>query len=152
MRNVFNLVVIYSTCADFLICRVWSRDLTEGCCRLHPLHLFDRWKHFSDKSNWFCLLPLIGKDRDKGSWSFTEAFESRISTVKGDVFLWGSNKHGQLVSESHFLPLPVALDRSLLQGERVIDVHSGWTHLVAITGEWCYSHKSFIKLFFWWYG
>uniref|UniRef100_A0A8C1LJA0 Secretion regulating guanine nucleotide exchange factor n=1 Tax=Cyprinus carpio TaxID=7962 RepID=A0A8C1LJA0_CYPCA len=54
-------------------------------------------------------------------------------TVKGDVFLWGSNKHGQLVSESHFLPLPVALDRSLLQGERVIDVHSGWTHLVAIT-------------------
>ncbi|KTF72878.1 hypothetical protein cypCar_00043541, partial [Cyprinus carpio] len=75
------------------------------------------------------------QDRDKGSRSFTEAFESRISTVKGDVFLWGSNKHGQLVSESHFLPLPVALDRSLLQGERVIDVHSGWTHLVAITGE-----------------
>ncbi|XP_052400223.1 secretion-regulating guanine nucleotide exchange factor isoform X1 [Carassius gibelio] len=54
-------------------------------------------------------------------------------TVEGDVFLWGSNKHGQLVSESLFLPLPVALDRSLLQGERVIDVHSGWTHLVAVT-------------------
>uniref|UniRef100_A0A673MI37 Secretion-regulating guanine nucleotide exchange factor-like n=1 Tax=Sinocyclocheilus rhinocerous TaxID=307959 RepID=A0A673MI37_9TELE len=54
-------------------------------------------------------------------------------TVKGDVFLWGSNKHGQLVSESLFLPLPVALDRSLLQGERVTDVHSGWTHLVAKT-------------------
>ncbi|XP_073687670.1 secretion-regulating guanine nucleotide exchange factor [Garra rufa] len=54
-------------------------------------------------------------------------------TVKGDVFLWGSNKHGQLVSESLFLPLPAALDRSLLQGERVTDVQSGWTHLVAKT-------------------
>ncbi|KAA0724600.1 Secretion-regulating guanine nucleotide exchange factor [Triplophysa tibetana] len=54
-------------------------------------------------------------------------------TVTGDVFLWGSNKHGQLVSDSPFLPLPVALDRSLLQRERVTDVHSGWTHVIAQT-------------------
>ncbi|KTF83183.1 hypothetical protein cypCar_00038151, partial [Cyprinus carpio] len=37
--------------------------------------------------------------------------KSHISTVKGDVFLWGSNKHDQ----------------------RVTDVHSGWTHLVVKT-------------------
>lgn len=54
-------------------------------------------------------------------------------TVNGELFLWGSNKHGQLISGSLFLPLPVALDRSMLQDERVSDVHSGWTHLVAQT-------------------
>ncbi|XP_051975803.1 secretion-regulating guanine nucleotide exchange factor isoform X1 [Xyrauchen texanus] len=54
-------------------------------------------------------------------------------TVMGDVFLWGSNKHGQLNSENPFLPLPVVLDKSLLQGERVTDIYSGWTHLVAQT-------------------
>ncbi len=83
-------------------------------------------------------------------WLVGIVTKSRISTVKGDVFLWGSNKHGQLVSESLFLPLPVALDRSLLQGERVTDVHSGWTHLVAKTGESYYT-LSHTNLSFWWW-
>ena len=53
------------------------------------------------------------------------------------MFLWGSNKHGQLTSSStdSFLPRPVLLDRSPLGGEKVTHVHSGWTHLVAQTGE-----------------
>lgn len=67
--------------------------------------------------------------------------------MKGDVFLWGSNKHGQLVSESLFLTLPVALDRSLLQGERVTHVHSGWTHIVTKTGESCYTQSHTILYF-----
>ncbi|XP_036817040.1 secretion-regulating guanine nucleotide exchange factor isoform X1 [Oncorhynchus mykiss] len=56
-------------------------------------------------------------------------------TAEGDVFLWGSNKHGQLTSSStdSFLPRPVLLDRSPLGGEKVTHVHSGWTHLVAQT-------------------
>ncbi|XP_036432336.1 secretion-regulating guanine nucleotide exchange factor isoform X3 [Colossoma macropomum] len=54
-------------------------------------------------------------------------------TVAGDVFLWGSNKYGQLCSKESFLPLPTALDRSLLNGERVCAIHSGWTHLIAQT-------------------
>ncbi|XP_048112331.1 secretion-regulating guanine nucleotide exchange factor isoform X2 [Alosa alosa] len=51
----------------------------------------------------------------------------------GDVFLWGSNKYGQLGHADSFLPLPVALDHSLFNGESVIHIHSGWTHLIAST-------------------
>lgn len=55
--------------------------------------------------------------------------------MSGEVFLWGSNKHGQLCGKETFLPQPTALDRSLLNGERVSALHSGWTHLIAQTGR-----------------
>ncbi|XP_076118947.1 secretion-regulating guanine nucleotide exchange factor isoform X4 [Alosa pseudoharengus] len=58
---------------------------------------------------------------------------SACLTAGGDVFLWGSNKYGQLGHADSFLPLPVALDRSLFNGESVIHIHSGWTHLIAST-------------------
>lgn len=57
-----------------------------------------------------------------------------VCLVHGDVFLWGSNKHGQLCRKETFLPLPTALDRSLLNGESVSAIHSGWTHVIAQTG------------------
>uniref|UniRef100_A0A673HZD6 Secretion-regulating guanine nucleotide exchange factor-like n=1 Tax=Sinocyclocheilus rhinocerous TaxID=307959 RepID=A0A673HZD6_9TELE len=40
-------------------------------------------------------------------------------TVKGDVFLWGSNKHGQLVSESLFLRLWIDLSAGRILSGRV---------------------------------
>ncbi|XP_029952653.1 secretion-regulating guanine nucleotide exchange factor isoform X2 [Salarias fasciatus] len=55
-------------------------------------------------------------------------------TGDGDLFLWGSNKHGQLATTEPFLPSPTLLRRSLLDGEKVINVWSGWTHVVAQTG------------------
>ncbi|XP_048112332.1 secretion-regulating guanine nucleotide exchange factor isoform X3 [Alosa alosa] len=58
---------------------------------------------------------------------------SACLTAGGDVFLWGSNKYGQLGHADSFLPLPVALDHSLFNGESVIHIHSGWTHLIAST-------------------
>ncbi|KAL2093847.1 hypothetical protein ACEWY4_011159 [Coilia grayii] len=54
-------------------------------------------------------------------------------TAGGDVLVWGSNKHGQLGHADPFLLLPVALDRSLFNGDRVTHIHSGWTHLIALT-------------------
>ncbi|XP_030646394.1 secretion-regulating guanine nucleotide exchange factor [Chanos chanos] len=54
-------------------------------------------------------------------------------TGEGEVIVWGSNKHGQLSNPEPFLPLPVALDRALLDGEKITNVHSGWTHLIAQT-------------------
>ncbi|XP_037624139.1 secretion-regulating guanine nucleotide exchange factor isoform X1 [Sebastes umbrosus] len=55
-------------------------------------------------------------------------------TGDGDLFLWGSNKHGQLtITTEPFLSSPTAVKRSLLAGEKVIDVWSGWTHIVAQT-------------------
>ncbi|CAL8356603.1 unnamed protein product [Lota lota] len=51
----------------------------------------------------------------------------------GDVFLWGSNKYGQLTTNNCFSTYPALLKRSLLDGEGVTQVWSGWTHLVAKT-------------------
>uniref|UniRef100_A0A3Q0S2K7 Secretion regulating guanine nucleotide exchange factor n=1 Tax=Amphilophus citrinellus TaxID=61819 RepID=A0A3Q0S2K7_AMPCI len=54
-------------------------------------------------------------------------------TEDGDLFLWGSNKHSQLTTTEPFLSSPTLLKRSLLDGEKVINVWSGWTHIVAQT-------------------
>uniref|UniRef100_A0A8C9TYS2 Secretion regulating guanine nucleotide exchange factor n=1 Tax=Scleropages formosus TaxID=113540 RepID=A0A8C9TYS2_SCLFO len=51
----------------------------------------------------------------------------------GDVFLWGSNKQGQLGTTRSFVAWPALLDRTLMGGESVTDVWSGWAHLVAKT-------------------
>lgn len=57
------------------------------------------------------------------------------SPEDGDLFLWGSNKHGQLISRDPFLPSATPVKRSLLGGEKVHHVWSGWTHIIAQTGE-----------------
>ncbi|XP_032437941.1 secretion-regulating guanine nucleotide exchange factor isoform X3 [Xiphophorus hellerii] len=54
-------------------------------------------------------------------------------TEEGELFLWGRNKHGQLATAEPFLPSPTLLNRSLLKGEKVMGVCSGWTHVVAQT-------------------
>ncbi|XP_075883380.1 secretion-regulating guanine nucleotide exchange factor isoform X2 [Nelusetta ayraudi] len=54
-------------------------------------------------------------------------------TGNGDLFVWGSNKHGQLAATNTFLPSPSLVKRTLLAGEKVTRVWSGWTHIVAQT-------------------
>ncbi|XP_034391336.1 secretion-regulating guanine nucleotide exchange factor isoform X2 [Cyclopterus lumpus] len=54
-------------------------------------------------------------------------------TGDGDLFLWGSNKRGQLTATEPFLSSPTLVKRSLLGNEKVINVWSGWTHIVAQT-------------------
>ncbi|XP_042351945.1 secretion-regulating guanine nucleotide exchange factor [Plectropomus leopardus] len=54
-------------------------------------------------------------------------------TGDGDLLLWGSNKHGQLTTTEPFLSAPTLVKRSLVGGEKVIYVWSGWTHIVAQT-------------------
>ncbi|XP_075996845.1 secretion-regulating guanine nucleotide exchange factor [Genypterus blacodes] len=54
-------------------------------------------------------------------------------TVEGDLFAWGSNKFGQLTPGEPFQCCPTRLDRSLLDGDKVMLVWSGWTHVVAQT-------------------
>lgn len=53
----------------------------------------------------------------------------------GDLFLWGSNRFGQLATTQAFHSSPIVLKRSLFKGEKVKSVWSGWTHIVAQTGE-----------------
>ncbi|XP_069564334.1 secretion-regulating guanine nucleotide exchange factor isoform X1 [Brachyistius frenatus] len=54
-------------------------------------------------------------------------------TGDGDLFLWGSNKHSQLTTIEAFLSSPTLLKRSLLNGKKVVNVWSGWTHIVVQT-------------------
>ncbi|ERE69652.1 putative E3 ubiquitin-protein ligase HERC4 isoform 2 [Cricetulus griseus] len=56
-------------------------------------------------------------------------------TDTGELYVWGRNKHGQLASLAAFLLLPQRIDARCFQDEKVTAVWSGWTHLVAQTGE-----------------
>ncbi|KAG7324159.1 hypothetical protein KOW79_012175 [Hemibagrus wyckioides] len=85
--------------------------------------------HFSSKEP--CL--VTGLDHVSAKSVSAGSAHCACLTVSGEVFLWGSNKHGQLCGKETFLPLPTALDSSLLNGERVAAIHSGWTHLIAQT-------------------
>ncbi|KAJ0069160.1 hypothetical protein NL108_003080, partial [Boleophthalmus pectinirostris] len=60
-------------------------------------------------------------------------FEYLFNVEDGDVFMWGSNKHGQLTSSEPFVSSPISLKCCHLGGEKVTNVWSGWTHNVAQT-------------------
>ncbi|KAM9376473.1 secretion-regulating guanine nucleotide exchange factor [Pholidichthys leucotaenia] len=77
--------------------------------------------------------PVPGLDHET-SWKATAgSVHCGVLTEGGDLFLWGSNKHGQLTTADPFLCSPTLLKRSLLNGEKVLNVWSGWTHIVAQT-------------------
>uniref|UniRef100_A0A8C3TZG8 Secretion regulating guanine nucleotide exchange factor n=1 Tax=Catharus ustulatus TaxID=91951 RepID=A0A8C3TZG8_CATUS len=52
---------------------------------------------------------------------------------EGHLYVWGSNKHGQLVSRDIFLAEPKKIDTQCFSHEKIGAVWSGWTHLVAQT-------------------
>ncbi|XP_062318597.1 secretion-regulating guanine nucleotide exchange factor isoform X2 [Osmerus eperlanus] len=84
--------------------------------------------HFSSREP--CLVP--GLDQVTPN-KVASGSAHCVCLTGGDLFLWGSNRHGQLTSGESFLPKPVLLDPTLLDKERVTDIWSGWTHLVAKT-------------------
>ncbi|XP_026877239.1 secretion-regulating guanine nucleotide exchange factor isoform X2 [Electrophorus electricus] len=85
--------------------------------------------HFTSKEP--CLVP--GLDQETPHRVAAGSAHCVCLTVSGAVFLWGCNKHGQLCSTESFLALPTLLDQSLVNGEKVSAIYSGWTHLVAQT-------------------
>ncbi|CAM9192765.1 unnamed protein product, partial [Lampetra planeri] len=77
--------------------------------------------------------PVPGLDRKASRIVTAGSAHCVCLTEEGDLFLWGSNKHGQLTTTEPFLSSPTPLQRSLLGGEKVLQVWSGWTHIVAQT-------------------
>uniref|UniRef100_A0A671PPP4 Secretion regulating guanine nucleotide exchange factor n=1 Tax=Sinocyclocheilus anshuiensis TaxID=1608454 RepID=A0A671PPP4_9TELE len=71
--------------------------------------------HLSSKEP--CIVP--GFDHVTSQKVVAGSTHSICLTVKGDVFLWGSNKHGQLVSESLFLRLWIDLSAGRILSGRV---------------------------------
>ncbi|XP_060931917.1 secretion-regulating guanine nucleotide exchange factor isoform X2 [Limanda limanda] len=78
-----------------------------------------------------CLVP--GLHQKRSHLVAAGSAHSVCLTGDSDLFLWGSNKHGQLTTSEPFLSSPAPLRRSLLGGEKVMNVWSGWTHIVAQT-------------------
>uniref|UniRef100_A0A8C6JWG3 RCC1-like domain-containing protein n=1 Tax=Melopsittacus undulatus TaxID=13146 RepID=A0A8C6JWG3_MELUD len=64
---------------------------------------------------------------------FLTAKEPCEVTDEGHLYVWGSNKHGQLVSKEIFLAEPEKIDTQYFSHEKIGAVWSGWTHLVAQT-------------------
>ncbi|XP_047371857.1 secretion-regulating guanine nucleotide exchange factor isoform X3 [Sciurus carolinensis] len=54
-------------------------------------------------------------------------------TDAGELYVWGSNKHGQLATQAAFLPMPQKIEAHCFQNEKVTAIWSGWTHLIAQT-------------------
>nr|XP_038035485.1 secretion-regulating guanine nucleotide exchange factor isoform X3 [Anas platyrhynchos] len=61
------------------------------------------------------------------------SYHSVSLTDEGHLYVWGSNKHGQLVSEEIFLVEPKKIETQFFSHEKIGAVWSGWTHLVAQT-------------------
>ncbi|XP_053802291.1 secretion-regulating guanine nucleotide exchange factor isoform X3 [Vidua chalybeata] len=61
------------------------------------------------------------------------SYHSVSLTDKGHLYIWGSNKHRQLVSRNIFLAEPNKIDTQCFSHEKIEAVWSGWTHLVART-------------------
>ncbi|NXL89176.1 SRGEF factor, partial [Alectura lathami] len=61
------------------------------------------------------------------------SYHSVSLTDEGHLYVWGSNKHGQLVSDELFLAEPRKIESQLFSHEKIGAVWSGWTHLVAQT-------------------
>lgn len=69
--------------------------------------------------------------------SLSAYFTSLSTAGEGHLYVWGSNKHGQLVSKEIFLVEPKKIDTQFFSHEKIGAVWSGWTHLVAQTGRMC---------------
>uniref|UniRef100_A0ABI7XJ27 Secretion regulating guanine nucleotide exchange factor n=1 Tax=Felis catus TaxID=9685 RepID=A0ABI7XJ27_FELCA len=78
-------------------------------------------------------LAATGLENSKATCVLAGSDHSASLTDAGELYVWGSNKHGQLASLAAFLPLPQKIEAHCFQNEKVTSVWSGWTHLVAQT-------------------
>ncbi|XP_045340640.1 secretion-regulating guanine nucleotide exchange factor isoform X7 [Leopardus geoffroyi] len=76
---------------------------------------------------------VTGLENSKAICVLAGSDHSASLTDAGELYVWGSNKHGQLASLAAFLPLPQKIEAHCFQNEKVTYVWSGWTHLVAQT-------------------
>ncbi|XP_027624345.1 secretion-regulating guanine nucleotide exchange factor [Tupaia chinensis] len=76
---------------------------------------------------------VTGLEDRKATCVLAGAEHSASLTGAGELYVWGSNKHGQLAAQAAFLPTPQNIEKRCFQNEKVTAVWSGWTHLVAQT-------------------
>ncbi|XP_036115314.1 secretion-regulating guanine nucleotide exchange factor isoform X3 [Molossus molossus] len=76
---------------------------------------------------------VTGLENSKAICVIAGSDHSASLTDAGELYVWGSNKHGQLASQAAFLPVPQKIEAHCFQNEKITAVWSGWTHLVAQT-------------------
>ncbi|XP_038620429.1 secretion-regulating guanine nucleotide exchange factor isoform X2 [Tachyglossus aculeatus] len=76
---------------------------------------------------------VTGLDNVKVIRVIAGSYHSVALTDKGNLYVWGSNKHGQLVNKDAFLPSPQKIEEHHFSSEKIVTVWSGWTHMVAQT-------------------
>ncbi|XP_034851336.1 secretion-regulating guanine nucleotide exchange factor isoform X1 [Mirounga leonina] len=76
---------------------------------------------------------VTGLENSKATYVLAGSDHSASLTDAGELYVWGSNKHGLLASLAAFLPVPQKIEAHCFQNEKVTSVWSGWTHLVAQT-------------------
>uniref|UniRef100_A0A2I3TFI9 Secretion regulating guanine nucleotide exchange factor n=1 Tax=Pan troglodytes TaxID=9598 RepID=A0A2I3TFI9_PANTR len=79
------------------------------------------------------IFSFVGLENSKAMCVLAGSDHSASLTDAGEVYVWGSNKHGQLANEAAFLPVPQKIEAHCFQNEKVTAIWSGWTHLVAQT-------------------
>ncbi|KAM5183953.1 secretion-regulating guanine nucleotide exchange factor isoform 4-T4 [Callospermophilus lateralis] len=82
---------------------------------------------------------VTGLENSKAICVLAGSDHSASLTDAGELYVWGSNKHGQLAAQAAFLPVPQKIEAHCFQNEKVTAIWSGWTHLVAQTGGVCHS-------------
>uniref|UniRef100_A0A8D2H6P7 Secretion-regulating guanine nucleotide exchange factor n=1 Tax=Urocitellus parryii TaxID=9999 RepID=A0A8D2H6P7_UROPR len=76
---------------------------------------------------------VTGLENSKAICVLAGSDHSASLTDAGELYVWGSNKHGQLAAQAAFLPVPQKIEAHCFQNEKVTAIWSGWTHLVAQT-------------------
>ncbi|KAE8605928.1 hypothetical protein XENTR_v10010521, partial [Xenopus tropicalis] len=77
--------------------------------------------------------PVPGMEGIRGKVVTAGSYHCVALSDAGDMYAWGSNKHGQLLHPDPFLLHPHRVQAHFFLGESIVAVTSGWTHLVAQT-------------------
>ncbi|ETE69611.1 Secretion-regulating guanine nucleotide exchange factor, partial [Ophiophagus hannah] len=68
--------------------------------------------------------------QEKNISSFLRAKEPCKVPDDGDLYVWGNNKHKQLLSKDSVVLEPQKIEAHYFEGEKIRRIWSGWTHLV----------------------
>ncbi|XP_062973275.1 secretion-regulating guanine nucleotide exchange factor isoform X2 [Elgaria multicarinata webbii] len=76
---------------------------------------------------------VTGLENTKVKSVISGSYHAVSLTDEGELYVWGSNKHKQLVSKDYFLMKPLKIETHYYGGEKVKRVWNGWTHMIVQT-------------------
>lgn len=75
--------------------------------------------------------PVPGLENIKAKQVAAGSYHSVALSAAGELHVWGSNKHGQLLHPELFVLQPYKIERAVFSEEPIRAVWSGWSHLIA---------------------